>query len=113
MSRRQAVIPSNSDGVAVVPVFGPDPYGTAQFAGALGANGLGLNSQIRPTIDARGSGRWHGWTNGLQNFRGAAYLGTGRPVVPATTRLDQTSGSAVSTPVQQIFQERMASGRLS
>jgi hypothetical protein len=112
VSKRQT-IPGNSEGVAVVPVFSPDPYGTAQFAGALGVNGLGLNAQIRPVIDARGSGRWHGWTNGLQNFRGAGNLGAGRPVVPASTRLDQTSGSAVSTPVQQIFEERMAARRFS
>jgi hypothetical protein len=112
MGRRQT-IPSNQDGVAVVPVFGPDQYGTHLFAGTLEANGVGLNTGIRPVIDARGTGRWHGWTNGLQNFRGAGNLGAGRPVVPTTTRLDQTSGSAVSTPVQQIFEERMAAGRLS
>jgi hypothetical protein len=109
---RRATIPSNQS-VAVVPVFEPDPYGAHQFAGTLEANGIGLNTGLRPTIDARGTGRWHGWTNGLQNFRGAGNLGAGRPVVPTTTRLDQTAGSAVSTPVQQIFEQRMAARRFS
>lgn len=112
MGRRSADIPSN-EGAAVVPTFGPDPVGTHLFSGAVDATTLGLSTGLRPTIDARGSGRWQGWTNGLQNFRGAAYLGSGRPVVPTTTRLDQTSGSAVETPVQRIFTERAASGRFS
>jgi hypothetical protein len=109
---RRATIPGNQS-VAVVPVFEPDPYGTHLFAGTLEANGIGLNTEMQPVIDARGTGRWQGWTNGLQNFRGAANLGAGRPVVPTTTRLDQTSGSAVSTPVQSIFEERMAARRFS
>jgi hypothetical protein len=111
VSRRPS-IPDNA-GIAVVPTFAPDPYGLHQFAGALGATTLGLSTDITPVIDARGSGPWHGWTNGLQNFRGAGNLGAGRPVVPATTRLDQTAGSAVSTPVQQIFEQRMAARRFS
>jgi hypothetical protein len=112
MGRRSPDVPSNQ-GVAVVPVFGPDPLGAQLFSGAVDATTLGLSNGIRPTIDARGSGRWHGWTNGLQNFRGVASAAGGRAVVPTGTRLDQTSGSAVVTPVQQIFTERMASGRLS
>jgi hypothetical protein len=110
--KRRQVIPGNQS-VGVVPVFAPDPYGEALFGGAVAGAGLGLNTQMRPVIDARGGARWHGWTNGLQSFRGAGNLGGGRAVVPTSTRLDQTSGSAVSTPVQEIFEQRMSARRFS
>jgi hypothetical protein len=111
---RKPTVPDNA-GVTVVPTFAPDPYGLHVFAGALDATTLGLSNGLTPVIDARGSGRWHGWTNGLQHFRGAhaGNVGAGRAVVPTTTRFDQTAGSAVSTPVQQIFEERMAARRFS
>jgi hypothetical protein len=111
---KRQTIPGNAGGVALVPTFAPDPYGTHQFAGALDAATLGLSTGITPVIDARGGPRWHGWTDGLQNFRGAGNIGTGgRAVLPTTTRLDQTAGSAVSSPVQQIFEQRMAARRFS
>lgn len=113
MIGRRHLVPSNET-TQVIPVFTPDPHGAAMFGGILAGNGLGLQTELRPVIDARGGGRFTGPLNGLQNYRGAGNIGnTGSAVVPASTRLDQTAGSAVSTPVQQIFTQRAAARRFS
>lgn len=96
-----------NDVVAVVPVFTTDPLGAAMFAGSLNG-GLGGG---RAVIDTRVSQAWHGRTHSPQQFRGAGWLGAGRPVVVPGTTLDQERGAS-SDSVQSIFEQRMAARRL-
>jgi hypothetical protein len=109
--RRRPTAPAN-DSVVAVPVYTPDPHGAALFAGVVNGN-QGTLVGGRPVIDARGDA-WHGWTDAGQRFRGAAFLGRGRPTVPEGTRLDQERGAtAPADPIQAIFESRAAAGRFS
>lgn len=107
---RTVTAPSN-DSEALVPVYTPDPHGAAMFAGVV--NGTLGHLGSRPIIDCSSSGgAWHGWTAAPQAFKGALGVGGGRPVVPSSTRLDQTRGAQVAPdPIQSIFEERMAARR--
>lgn len=101
MLRRRPSAPAN-DAVAVVPVFTADPHGAAMFAGSL-SGGIGSG---RAVIDTR-SHAWHGATQSPQQFRGAGFLGGGRPVVVQGTTLDQERGMAPDS-VQAIFEQRLS-----
>jgi hypothetical protein len=107
LGRRRPSTPAN-DAVAVVPVFTPDPHGAALFAGIL-SGGIG---SARPVIDTRVSQAWHGPTQSPQQFRGAGYLGGGRPVVVQGTTLDQERGMSAD-PARAIFEQRAAARRFS
>lgn len=105
MLGRRPSAPAN-DAVAVVPVFTTDPHGAHLFAGSLNG-GLGGG---RAVIDTRVSQAWHGPVQSPQQFRGMGGLGGGRPVVVPGSTLDQERGMA-SSPVQSIFEQRMAARR--
>jgi hypothetical protein len=106
---RTVTAPSN-DTEALVPVYTPDPHGAALFAGVVNGNLGHLGG--RPVISRSSSETWHGWTAAPQAFKGALGVGAGRPVVPPSTRLDQTRGAQVAPdPIQSIFEERMNARR--
>ncbi len=108
--RRRPTSPSN-EAIAAVPVFTPDPHGAAMFAGIV--NGTLGHLGGRVAMDTRGDGAWHGWTKDPQgNMTGAANLGSGRPIVAPTTRLDQSQGVVASDSIQALFSQRAAERRL-
>jgi len=110
LRRRQTTTPNVE--VVSVPVFAPDERGAALFHGITNGNAARLNGPVR--IDARGGGTWSGWTQAPQVVMApAGRLGGGLPVVERGATIDQESGSVVSTPMQRIFEERMASRRFS
>lgn len=88
-----------------IPVFTPDDRGAALFHGVTNEVLGTLNSAVR--IDARGDGSWGGWTQAPHTVLGSpARLGTANPVVDQLATIDQER--ALSTPVQRIFEQRMA-----
>jgi hypothetical protein len=98
-------------GTVTVPVFAPDARGGALFHAVTNQNAGNLNSAVR--IDARGDGIWSGWTKAPQVVQGAG-LGAGRPVVDphgATIDDQRGAGGQGGTPVQRIFEQRMAARR--
>lgn len=107
LGRRRPSAPAN-DAVVTIPVWTADPHGAALFAGSLNG-GLGGGRAI---VDSRVSEAWHGPTQSPQQFRGMAGLGGGRAIVPTGTTLDQERGMS-SSPVQSIFEQRMAARRFS
>lgn len=110
MRRRTPTSPSN-EGVAVIPVFGPDPHGAAMFHGILAGTLGHLGSRV--PMDTRGSGAYHGYAVNPQGpMTGAANLGSGRTVVNPSTRFDQSQGVAGDS-VQQVFGDRMGRGMFS
>lgn len=109
---RQPVTAAPNDTVVAVPVFTPDPHGAAMFAGVT--NGTLGHLGARPVLDTGGEA-WHGWTAPPQApMRGAGNLGTARPVINPTTRLDQAAGASTAPDaVQSIFEQRMVARRFS
>lgn len=102
------IVPGNA-GAELVPVFTTDERGAALAQGLINANAVHLNG-TPPMIDTR-SEKWNGWTAAPQAMYGLANLGAGRPIVARGNTFDQETGAIVSSPVQRIFEDRMAAGR--
>lgn len=101
-----------NEAVRPVVFFDPDERGAAMFSALTGNIAAHLNS-TRPTLDLHGPAFTGAVTAPVQNFRGAANLGQGRPVVAPGTTLENSTSSTVPSLVQRVFEERMAEGRTS
>lgn len=95
--------------VVAVPVFVPDPVGHAMFAGITAAATGPLNHS-RPVVE-HGSGRWSGWAQDPQRFRGMAALNRGRPVVERGSGQLADARSDISNPALAVFAQRAGRGQ--
>jgi|1186.fasta_scaffold559092_2 hypothetical protein len=103
--RRRVDVPELT--AVTVPVYAPDARGAALFHGIANQTAPNrVTTALR--IDARG-GSWGGWTQAPQVVRSVG-LGRGRPVVERGGTIDDERG--LTSPVQEIFTQRMAARRL-
>jgi hypothetical protein len=110
LGRPRAVTSPSNESVAAVPVFTPDPHGAAMFAGITNGTLGHLGSRV--VLDTGGKA-WHGWVQSPQApMRDGGNLGSARPVVSQTSRLDQEHGVTPDS-IQTMFEQRMGARRFS
>lgn len=105
MSRK----PTDNRQVVAVPVFTADPVGHAMFADITAAV-TGPLVHSRPVVE-HGSGRWGGWAQDPQKFRGLATLGKGRPITERGRQLADERSTQLANPALGVFSQRAARGQ--
>lgn len=98
--------PAPNAQVHAVTDYAPDPYGWGMVAALQRGIGNTLNGarKVMPR-----SATWHGWTQQVQTFRGAAATGSARVFAPrSSTMQDQSAGQSVAA---AIFLDRSGRGQ--